>query len=165
MTLPSSPYSPSRQAVALFLLLLLCLGVGYLGSLVTGPSVAEWYPTLKLPSWRPPNLAFPIVWTLLYILMAVGAWLVWRRAPFAQVRPALLLFALQLAANLAWSYLFFGLRNPLLGLLDIGLLLVLIVAMLLAFRRHDRLAAAINLPYLAWVSFATVLNAWIYVEN
>lgn len=163
--LAPSPYPAGRQALALGLLLLLCLGVGWLGSLVTTPAVESWYPTLRLPDWRPPNAAFPIVWTLLYILMAVGAWLVWRKVPFAAARGALLLFMLQLVANFAWSFLFFGQRSPLLGLIDIALLIVLIVLMLLAFRRIDRLAAAINLPYLAWVCFATLLNAWIYVEN
>lgn len=165
MALPRSPYATAHQALALVLLLLLCLGVGWLGSTVTGPAVATWYPTLTLPDWRPPNIAFPIVWTLLYVLMALGAWLVWRRVPLAEARGALLLFLLQLAANLAWSFLFFGQQSPLLGLIDIAVLVVLIVLMLVAFRRIDRLAAAINLPYLAWVSFATLLNAWIYVEN
>jgi len=164
-SLPRSPYSAGQQALVLVLVLLLCLGVGWLGGLVTGPAVRDWYPTLTLPAWRPPNLAFPIVWTILYVLMALGAWLVWRRAPFAQVRGALLLFVLQLAVNLAWSFLFFGQRSPLLGLIDIAVLVVLIALMLVAFWRLDRLAAAINLPYLAWVAFATLLNAWIYVEN
>jgi benzodiazapine receptor len=165
MALPRSPYSTAHQALALVLLLLLCLGVGWLGSRVTGPAVEAWYPTLRLPDWRPPNIAFPIVWSLLYLLMALGAWLVWRRVPLAEARGALLLFLLQLAANLAWSFLFFGQQSPLLGLIDIAVLLVLIVLMLVAFRRIDPLAAAINLPYLAWVSFATLLNAWIYAEN
>jgi tryptophan-rich sensory protein len=161
----TSPHPPGRQALALLLLVLLCLAVGWLGSLVTTPAVREWYPTLTLPSWRPPNVAFSIVWTLLYLLMALGAWLVWRVGPTPRGRAALLLFALQLAANLAWSLLFFGLQSPLAGLIDIALLLALIAMMLVAFWRTQRLAALINLPYLAWVGFATLLNAWIYVEN
>jgi tryptophan-rich sensory protein len=165
MTFPPSLYRAGHQAFALLLLLALCLGVGFLGSLVTGPAVESWYPTLTLPSWRPPDAAFPIVWTTLYVLMAVSAWLVWRKRPFAEVRDALILFAVQLGANLAWSFLFFGLRSPLLGLLDILLLDLLLVAMIVVFWRHDRLAAAMNLPYLVWVLFATALNLWIVFEN
>lgn len=163
--MPASPYSGLQQALALVFLLLLCLGIGWVGSLVTAPAVAEWYPTLTLPDWRPPNAAFPLVWTALYVLMAAGAWLVWRSAPLAVTRGALVLFLLQLVANSAWSFLFFGARSPLLGLICIALLVVLIVLMLLAFRRIERLAALLNLPYLAWVAFATLLNAWIYAQN
>jgi len=165
MTLPPGPYGRGRQALALALLLLLCLAVGYLGSLVTGPAVAEWYPTLALPDWRPPNSLFAPVWTALYVAMAVAAWLVWRKRPWPEPRAALLLFAVQLAANFAWSFLFFGARSPLLGLLDIALLLALIAMTLAAFWRRDRLAGALFVPYLAWVAFATALNAWIYLEN
>lgn len=163
--LSPSPYSPARQGIVLAALVLLCLAVGWLGSLVTTPAVRDWYPTLRLPDWRPPNAAFPIVWTLLYILMGLGAWLVWRKVPLAQARGALAIFALQLAVNFAWSFLFFGAQSPLLGLIDIALLVVLILLMLAAFWRIERLAALINLPYLAWVGFAALLNAWIYVEN
>lgn len=164
-TLPASPYPAGRQALILVGLVLLTLAVGYVGGLVTGPAVESWYPTLKRPDWRPPNAAFPIVWTILYILMAVGAWLVWRKRPLAEVRGALLLFAAQLGVNLAWSFLFFGARSPLAGLIDIALLIPMLLMMLAAFWRIDRLAALINLPYLVWVSFAMALNAWIYMEN
>lgn len=163
--LSPSPHPPVRQALALVALVVLCLAVGWVGSLATTPAVRDWYPTLRLPDWRPPNIAFPIVWTLLYILMALGAWLVWRKVPLVQARGALVLFALQLAVNLAWSFLFFGAQSPLLGLIDIALLVVLILLMLAAFWRIERLAALLNLPYLAWVGFATLLNAWIYAEN
>jgi tryptophan-rich sensory protein len=165
MTLPPSLYGNGHQALGLVVLLGLCLGVGFVGSLITEPAVESWYPTLKLPDWRPPNSAFPIVWTALYVLMALSAWLVWRQRPFAEVRDALILFLVQLGANLAWSFLFFGLKSPLLGLLDILLLDALIAAMLVSFWRRDRLAAAMNLPYLGWVLFATALNAWIVIEN
>lgn len=165
MKLPSSLYSSAHQALGLVLLLALCLGVGAIGGLITQPAVETWYPTLKLPDWRPPNGAFPIVWTTLYVLMALSAWLVWRRRPFAEVRDALILFLVQLCVNLAWSFLFFGLHSPLLGLIDIVLLDVLVAAMIFLFWRHDRLAAALNLPYLGWILFATALNAWILVEN
>ena len=163
--LPASPYPARRQALVLAGLVLLTLAIGWVGSLVTGPAVESWYPTLERPEWRPPNAAFPIVWTLLYVLMAVGAWLVWRRRPLAETRGALAIFGAQLAVNLAWSFLFFGARSPLAGLIDIAVLVVLIVMMLAAFWRLDRLAALINLPYLGWVSFAMALNAWIYLEN
>lgn len=161
----ASPYPPLRQGLVLVGFLVATLAVGYLGSLVTAPAVAEWYPTLTLPDWRPPNSLFAPVWTALYVLMAVAAWLVWRKRPWPEPRGALVLFALQLAANFAWSFLFFGARSPLLGLLDIALLLALILLTLAAFWRHDRLAGALFVPYLAWVAFATALNAWIFLEN
>lgn len=165
MTLPPSRYGVVLQALGLILLLVLCLGVGWLGSTVTGPAVQTWYPTLELPSFRPGNAAFPIVWTILYVVMAVSAWLVWRKHPFGEVQGALALFGVQLALNLAWSFLFFGLQSPLLGLIDIVALDLAIIATIVAFWWYDRMAALLLLPYLAWVLFASTLNAWIWANN
>jgi tryptophan-rich sensory protein len=109
----------------------------------------------------PPPLVFPLAWTLLYLLMGLAAWLVWRaggRAPLA-------LWGVQLAVNLAWSYLFFYLRDPLLGLFDILLLLPLIAATALWFRRWSPLASWLLLPYLAWTAFAAYLNLTIVLLN
>jgi tryptophan-rich sensory protein len=117
-----------------------------------------WYVTLEKPSWNPPNWIFGPVWTCLYIAMAIAAWLVWRKEGIAGARAQLLLFAGQLILNAAWSFLFFGLRNPGLALVDIVLLWLSILATLLAFAKVSGWAAALFLPYLAWVSFATALN-------
>lgn len=118
----------------------------------------EWYASLAKPSWNPPSWVFAPVWTTLYVLMAVAAWLVWRRAGFAGARLALGCYLLQLVLNAAWSWLFFGRQSIDGALADIIVLWVLIVATTLLFLRHSRAAAALFVPYLAWVSFATVLN-------
>lgn len=157
---------PNRRDLLVLLgLLALTLGVGALGGLATGPAVKEWYPTLALPSWRPPNAAFPIVWTALYIMMALAAWRIWRKRGEAGAWPALYLWAAQLALNLAWSFLFFGARSPLLGLIDIVPLLALIALTTYRFLKLDRLAGLLFLPYLAWVAFATALNVAIFAMN
>lgn len=140
----------------------LCLAVAALGGWVTVQAVAEWYPTLNKPSWTPPSWLFGPVWTVLYIMMAVAAWLVWKAG---QAKVALLLFGAQLLLNLAWSFLFFGARSPGLGLIDIVLLWLAIAATIFAFSLRSRLAAYLMVPYLCWVSFATALNAAIFVLN
>ena len=139
---------------------------GWVGSLATAPSIPTWYAGLEKPSFNPPNSIFPIVWTILYVMMAVAAWLVWR-APASppQRRAALVLYFVQLVVNVVWSFAFFGAQSPLGGLVVIAILLVAIVATILAFRRISGLAALLLLPYLAWVGFATILNAAIFSLN
>ena len=143
----------------------LCLAVGTLSAAVTAPAITSWYPTLVKPSFNPPNWIFGPVWTTLYVLMAIAAWLVWRRAGFAAARTALFLFIVQIVLNSLWSLLFFGLHRIDLALADVVLLLVAIVATALAFRRHSAMAALLLVPYLAWVSFATALNFAIWRLN
>lgn len=155
-----------RDIVALALFVGVALLAGWLGSMATTPSIPTWYAGLEKPSFNPPNSIFPIVWTILYVMMAVAAWLVWR-APASppQRRAALVLYFVQLVVNVAWSFAFFGAQSPLAGLVVIAVLLVAIVATILAFRRISGLAALLLLPYLAWVCFATVLNAAIFSLN
>lgn len=160
----------TRAIVGLVASVALCLAVGWIGAQVTGPALVDWYPTLAKPAWTPPDIAFPIAWTALYLLMGVAVWLVWLRLaplhrPAAEVRGPLLLFALQLALNSLWSVLFFGLRNPGLALGEILLLLAAIVATIVAFRRVSPLAAGLLLPYLLWVGFAAALNFAIWRMN
>jgi translocator protein len=143
-------------------LIVLCLGAGFVASSATMQSVAEWYPTLNKPSWTPPNWLFAPVWTVLYIMMAVAAWLVWRKGNSGA---AMLLFFAQLLLNIAWSILFFGARSPLLGLIDIVLMWLAIAATIFAFAMRSRLAAFLMVPYLCWVSLATALNVSIYMLN
>jgi translocator protein len=151
-----------KQWIVLAAFIALCLAVGALAGLVTAPAVAEWYPTLAKPSWRPPNWLFAPAWTVLYIMMAVAAWLVWR---VGDAKPALMLWAGQLALNFAWSFLFFGARSPGLGLIDIVLMWIAIAATIFAFAFKSRLAAFLMVPYLCWVSFALALNAAIFMMN
>jgi len=125
----------------------------------------EWYVSLNKPDWNPPGWVFAPVWTVLYLLMAIAAWLVWRAAGLAGARLALGCYLLQLALNAAWSWLFFGRQSIGGALADIILLWILIVATALLFRKHSRTAAALLVPYLLWVSFATVLNFTLWRLN
>ena len=142
-----------------------CLLVGVSGSLITATSVREWYPLLQKPSWTPPSAAFGPVWTALYLLMGVSAWLIWRDSTGSTRRTALLIFVIQLVLNGTWSFLFFGLRDPGWAALEIILLWISIVATMLAFARISRLAMGLLVPYLLWVSYAAALNIAIWTLN
>jgi len=144
-----------------------CLVVGYLSSNVTQTSVNTWYPTLNKPFFTPPNWAFPVAWTTLYIFMGVAAGLVWSRIEYEAdvVRKGLTYFAIQLALNALWSYLFFGLKNPLLALAEIVLLWLMIYETYLPFKKVSKIAGYLFVPYLAWVTYATALNASIWWLN
>ncbi|MBN1886022.1 MAG: tryptophan-rich sensory protein [Candidatus Krumholzibacteriota bacterium] len=140
--------------------------VGITAGIATSAGTREWYPALAKPSFNPPAWVFAPVWTTLYLMMGFAAWLVWRRLPDAPAaRAALVLFCAQLALNWAWSFLFFGLRSPLAGLVDILLLLAAIVATTILFFRVSAWAGALMIPYLAWVAFATALNAALWRLN
>mgnify|MGYP003390446608 CR=1 FL=1 len=123
----------------------------------------DWYAALKKPSWNPPGWLFGPVWTTLYVMMAVAAWLVWRSG--GNSRGAMILFFSQLALNFAWSFLFFGARSPWLGLVDIAMLWVALLITTIVFFGKSRAAGLLMAPYLAWVSFAAVLNFTIWRLN
>jgi len=125
----------------------------------------EWYATLKKPSWNPPDWIFGPVWSALYTMMAVAAWLVWQRGGFVAQRRPLTLFLVQLALNAVWTPLFFGLHRPGLAFAEIVILWLAIAATLAAFRPVSRPAAWLLVPYLAWVSFAAVLNFTLWRLN
>jgi len=151
--------SALRQVVGLVVSLAAVFAAAGVASHFTARSVAEWYPTLAKPSWTPPSAVFAPVWTALYFLMALAAWLVWRKAGgLAAARLPLALFAVQLALNAAWSILFFGLRMPGLAFGELVLLWLAIVATLAAFRQVLPAAGLLLAPYLAWVTFAGALN-------
>jgi tryptophan-rich sensory protein len=150
---------------ALAFFMVLCLGIGSLGASVTATSVNGWYAELAKPSFTPPNRVFGPVWTALYVLVAVAAWRVWRTADRDTARGPLTLFALQLALNLGWTVVFFGLQKIGAAVATIVVLDVGVVVTALAFRTVDRLAALLMLPYLAWVAFATVLNIALWRLN
>ncbi|HEY3396832.1 MAG TPA: TspO/MBR family protein [Armatimonadota bacterium] len=142
----------------LFLWLVVCYGAAWLGARSTIPSIPGWYAGLRQPSFSPPNWVFGPVWTVLYTLMAVAAWLVWQRSGEGHVTPALALFGLQLALNVVWSLLFFGRHEIGLALADLAALWTAVLMTILLFWPFSPLAGALLLPYLAWVSFAGVLN-------
>ncbi len=118
----------------------------------------DWYERLNKPSWRPPNAAFPIVWSVLYLLLAVAAWRVWEAAGPGGRATAMTAYGIQLVLNFVWSALFFGMRRMRLALAEVGLLWLSILAMILVFWPIDALAGVLLVPYLAWVSIAAFLN-------
>lgn len=128
-------------------------------------SPGAWYEGLKKPGWRPPNRLFAPVWTILYLMIAVSGWLVWREAGFAAAALPLGVYALQLVLNAAWTPLFFGMHRPDLGLVDIVLVWLSIVATIALFLPISAAAALLLTPYLAWVTFATALNFAIWRLN
>jgi tryptophan-rich sensory protein len=151
----------TAELLVLFALLAATLAVGFVASLVTVPNIPSWYEGLHKPSFNPPNGVFAPVWTALYVLMAIAAWRVWRKAG---PRP-LGLYALQLALNGAWSFIFFGAHAVGAALAEIVLLLALVLATMGSFWRKDRIAGLLFLPYAAWVLFAGALNAAIWRLN
>jgi tryptophan-rich sensory protein len=137
-----------------------------LGQWATFPNLASWYAGLVKPSFNPPNWFFAPVWTALYVLMAYAVWRVLKATGSRSDRQtALTLFFLQLALNALWSWLFFGMNNPLAGLLDIVPQFLLIVATIVSFRRLDAAAALCLVPLAAWVAFASLLNFEIWRLN
>jgi len=143
------------------------LTLGYISGLVTQSSVNTWYPTLNKPFFTPPNAVFPIAWSTLYVFMGIAAGLVWARIEVQTelVKKGLKFFAVQLALNMLWSYLFFGLKNPLIALIEVVLLWLMIYETWHVFKRVDRIAGWLFVPYLAWVTYASVLNASIWWLN
>lgn len=125
----------------------------------------EWYAALEKPGWTPPDWVFPVVWTTLYLLMGVAAWQVWWRSGWRVARATLTLFLTQLVLNGLWSWLFFGLHRPGWALLDLALLWLVLLATTVAFWRQSRLAGALLIPYLLWVSYAATLNVGVWLMN
>jgi benzodiazapine receptor len=161
-TLPSTGGSAALLVASLALVAL----VAAVGGLATARSVGDWYEGLDRAPWNPPAWVFGPAWTALYVLMAVAAWLVAREGPGeTAVQVALTVYAVQLALNLGWTLIFFGLRRPLAALIEIVVLLVAIGATAVAFHGVSPLAAWLLVPYLAWVAFAASLNAWVALAN
>ena len=153
-----------KQIVGLIGWLLLSFITAAIGA-VASVQAAAFYQQLAQPSWAPPSSVFGPVWSVLYALMGVAAWLVWREGGWRRQRGVLALFVLQLALNALWSWLFFGWHRGALAFADIVLLWLLIVATLVGFWRVRPLAGALLLPYLCWVSFAAALNFAVWHLN
>ncbi|GMV84060.1 MAG: hypothetical protein AMXMBFR7_52440 [Planctomycetota bacterium] len=154
-----------RSLLALAFCAGVCLGAGGLGALLSTDGIANWYPSIAKPAWTPPAWVFGPVWSILYVLMGIAAWRVWRRDGLREGCLALGVFGLQLASNAIWSGLFFGLRQPGLALLDLLALWMLILVTIVLFAARDRLAAWLLGPYWVWVTFAAALNAAIVHLN
>jgi translocator protein len=154
------------DAIALVVAVAVPVAGGALVGVLTGPDINTWYQTVDRSPWDPPDWVFGPVWTVLYLLMGVASWLVWRRGWDTQgVRPALGLYGLQLGLNFLWPVVFFALRSPGWALLEIILLWLLILAVVVRFRAISPTAAVLLLPYLLWVSFAITLNAGVWWLN
>lgn len=153
---------PSRYRPLMFFLLA-TLGVGATASLFTTPNIPGWYAGLIKPSFNPPNWVFAPVWTTLYVMMAVAAWRVWRRTGLKD--RALYAFWAQLFLNFCWSGIFFALHQPGLALAELLLLDAVLLVTLVLFWGRDRLAGLLMAPYLAWTSFASLLNYEIWRLN
>ena len=149
--------SASRQAFALVLWLCATLATGGIGA-AASINAASFYRQLTQPAWAPPAWLFGPVWSVLYVLMGIAAWLVWRQHGFRGAASALALFVAQLFANALWTWLFFAWRLGAVALVEIVILWLLIATTVVLFWRLQRAAAVLLLPYLAWVSFATALN-------
>ena len=150
---------------ALLWFLLAAFAAGAIGAAATFPSVTTWYLTLHKPAWTPPDWIFGPVWTFLYFAMAIATWRVWRKASLADDRAIIRFYGVQLLFNASWSVLFFGLHRPGWALVDILALWGVLVSMLVIFIRADRVAGTLWLAYVAWVSFATALNAAVWSLN
>jgi tryptophan-rich sensory protein len=135
-----------------------------------GASIAhsnmDWYATLQKPSFTPPAIAFPIVWTTLYVLMAIASWTFWRKAETVELRrTGVIWFGIQLLLNVAWTFAFFGLHQPGYGVVTILFLLIAILITIVVFDRASRTASLLLVPYFLWVSFAAALNAGTFLLN
>lgn len=159
---PRASATVRGSAAGLAAWLILCYGAAALGARFLP---GAWYAALAKPAWTPPNWVFAPVWTALYGMMAVAAWLVWRRHGFAGARGALALFLVQLGLNGAWSFFFFGLQRVGLALADIVALWIALLLATIAFWKRRRSAAALLAPYVAWVAFAMALNLEIWRLN
>ena len=156
-----------HSAGGFMVFLVMCLGAQLTGSLLTMPAIRSgWYTALEKPFFNPPAWLFGPVWTVLYFIMAISAWMVWRQeSENPLVRPALYLFFVQLLFNVIWSALFFSIRRPGWALVEIALLWLLILATILIFCKVNKWAAWLLAPYLGWVLYAVILNSAIWWLN
>jgi tryptophan-rich sensory protein len=143
-----------------------CVGAGLIGSIFTRGSITSWYAFLQKPAFTPPAWLFAPVWFFLYILMGIAVFVVWQKGiKQFNVREGVIIFVIQLVLNILWSFAFFGLRSPISGLLIIVPLWTAILLTIIYFYRVSRIASILLIPYIIWVSFATVLNLSIYIMN
>jgi benzodiazapine receptor len=146
--------------------IVICQLAGVIGAIFTTSAISTWYATLKKPAFTPPNWVFSPVWITLFVLMGIAAFLVWNKGLSDQrVKTALSIFVAQLILNVAWSVMFFGLRSPLAGLIEIAVLWIAILLSILYFFKVSNIAGILLLPYILWVSFAAILNFSIWRLN
>ena len=154
-----------KLIITLIICLLIPLAIGGISGFATATSITDWYVTLNKPSFNPPNYLFAPVWTTLYTLMGISLFIIWK-SPTGRIRNnALVIFAVQITLNFFWSFLFFKFKLPGVALAEIVLLWTSILMMIIFFKRVSKLAAFLQVPYLLWVSFASILNTAIWILN
>jgi len=154
-----------KHLFPLLISIIIALSAGFIGSFFTTPSIASWYAFINKPSFSPPNWLFAPAWTLLYILMGIAAFLIWQKRDYPQTKPALMFYGLQLILNTLWSIIFFGMKNLGLAFLEIIFLWLFILITLIKFYKINKTAGLLFVPYLAWVSFALILNYAVWMLN
>ena len=164
MTTAPEPVTSKRSLIGLGIALIASFVASLIGSVLTQPNL-DWYATLVKPSFTPPNGAFPVVWTILFVMMAVAAWLVWRVEGFRSAQGGLSLFIVQLTVNALWTWIFFVWRLGATAFVEILLLWTLILIMTVIFWRKRPLAGILMIPYLSWVTYASALTYMIWRLN
>jgi len=154
-----------KHLFPLLISILLALSAGFIGSFFTTPSISSWYAFINKPSFSPPNWLFAPVWTLLYILMGIAAFLIWQKRDNQKTKQALRFYGTQLILNALWSIIFFGMHNPGLAFLEIIFLWSFILITLIKFYQINKIAGLLFIPYLLWVSFALILNLFVWMIN
>jgi tryptophan-rich sensory protein len=160
-----SPKSIGALVIGLAAWIGVCFLAAAVGSLATTSSVNGWFATINKPTWNPPNWIFGPVWTTLFLMMGVAAWLVWKKSGFKNAKFELGWFLFHLLLNVLWSVLFFGMQQMGMACIEIVVLWLSIAATIFLFHRHSKMAAGLLVPYLMWVSFATFLNYTIWRLN
>ena len=154
------------DAIKLIVSIVACEGAGGIGAIFTTPAISTWYAGLKKPGFTPPNSAFAPVWTSLFLLMGIAVFFVWRQGlDQDQARIAFIVFWVQLALNILWSVIFFGLKSPFGGVVMIVILWLAILATIILFFRVSTVASALMIPYIIWVSIAANLNIQVWLLN
>jgi benzodiazapine receptor len=154
------------KTVKLVAAIVICNAAGFLGSVFTTPGIPTWYASISKPGFTPPNWVFAPAWTTLFVLMGMALYIVWDRTGFRDKgRIALYVFTGQLVLNILWSVLFFGMQSPMLAFLEIIALWIAILFTIMKFWEIDRKAGYLLMPYIAWVSFAALLNLSVWLLN
>lgn len=154
-----------NKGLKLIFYIAICEGIGILGSFFTISQITSWYATLNKPVFSPPNFVFAPVWTILYFLMGLSLYLVLEKKLKKEENKIIFFFALQLVFNFLWSFIFFGIHSPAIAFVDIALLWGSIILLIYEFWRFSKTASLLLIPYLAWVSFASLLNLSIIILN
>ncbi len=153
-----------KNSIKLLISIVICQAVGGIGSIFTVPAISGWYKSLQKPFFNPPNWIFSPVWIFLFLLMGISLYLVWNRGA-RENKKAIIIFGVQLALNILWSIIFFGFKSPGLAFLEIIILWLAILTTIISFYKISKTAGLVLIPYILWVSFALILNFFLWQLN